>query len=78
MQQQYEEKFPQFIKMCESAKQRGADGVLVHHPQVLGDTYDEICESLDRLADGGLSLRVLPRSARGDGHQDTDLSEVST
>ena len=56
----YEQKFESFIKMCEVASQKGA-GVLVAMPCVLGDTYDEIIESLSRLADAKLTLHIARR-----------------
>jgi hypothetical protein len=39
--------------------------VLVHHPEVLGDNYEEIVESLNRLADAQVSLAIIPRAERG-------------
>jgi hypothetical protein len=38
--------------------------MLIHHPEVLGDTYEELCESLNRLADAGLLLMIIPRKER--------------
>lgn len=60
----YEEKFPEFIKMLADAKASRVEVVLVHHPEVLGDTHEEIVESLDRLADAYLILKILPRCNR--------------
>jgi len=37
---------------------------VIDHPEVLGDTYAEIVESLNRLADASLSLSIVPRSER--------------
>ena len=39
--------------------------MLVHHPEVLGDNYEEIVESLNRLADAKVSLVIVPRGERG-------------
>ncbi len=39
--------------------------IMIHHPQVLGDNYDEIIESLNRIADAGKQLAIVPRSERG-------------
>jgi dihydrodipicolinate synthase/N-acetylneuraminate lyase len=58
--QAYEVKFKDFIRMCADAKQQGADVLIVHHPQVLGDNYEEIVESLNRLAEARLKLLILP------------------
>ena len=36
--QSYEEKFKSFIEMCAQAKVDGVDAIMIHHPEVLGDT----------------------------------------
>ncbi|MHB1158616.1 MAG: hypothetical protein ACYC26_17475 [Phycisphaerales bacterium] len=56
----YTEKFAEFIRMCEDAKRKGATAVLVASPHVLGDNYEELIESLQRLADAKLLLRIAP------------------
>jgi hypothetical protein len=59
----YESKFANFIKLCSSAE----NGMLVviAAPEVLGDTYGEIVESLSRLARAGLSLAIAGDSCHG-------------
>ena len=57
----YEKKFADFIEMCEKARQGNIPQVIIHHPSVLGDTYEEVIESLSRLADVGLTLRITSR-----------------
>ena len=57
----YEKKFADFIKLCAEAKAKGATQVTVAYPWVLGDNYDELVESLSRLADAGLLLNVAVR-----------------
>lgn len=57
----YEKKFSDFIEMCENARHDNIPQVIIHHPSVLGDTYEEVIESLSRLADAGLSLRITSR-----------------
>jgi len=57
----YVKKFSDFIEMCENARQDNIPQVIIHHPSVLGDTYEEVIESLSRLADAGLSLRITSR-----------------
>ncbi|MBP6627822.1 MAG: hypothetical protein KA297_00235 [Kofleriaceae bacterium] len=64
MATKYEQKFSGFLKMCDEAKAGKLDVVLIHHPEVLGDNYDEIVESLNRLADAKLSLTIIPRVER--------------
>ncbi len=54
----YERKFADFIRMCETAKEKGLDAVVVAAPWVLGDTLEEMTESLTRLAKAGLCLAI--------------------
>ena len=58
----YETKFADFIRMLAETPE---ETVIVHHPGVLGDDYDEIIESLNRLADAGKKLVIVPRKDRG-------------
>jgi len=60
----YEEKFHAFVQMCSDAKAQGAEAVLIYQPEILGDTYVEMVESLNRLSDAGLMLRILPQHER--------------
>jgi len=57
----YEKKFADFIRLCSEAKAEGATQVTVAYPWVLGDTYEELIESLSRLADAGLFLHIAAR-----------------
>jgi dihydrodipicolinate synthase/N-acetylneuraminate lyase len=57
----YEKKFADFIRLCAEAKANGISEVTVAYPWVIGDTYEEIIESLSRLADAGLSLHIAAR-----------------
>lgn len=56
----YEEKFSTFIEMCDQAKQEELECLVVASPDVLGDTHEELVESLRRLADSELALRIVP------------------
>jgi hypothetical protein len=58
----YEEKFADFIRLLSETKE---EVVLINNPEVLGDNYEEIVESLNRLADGGKHLVIVPRKERG-------------
>lgn len=60
----YEKKFASFLRLCDDAKRDRIDVVVIAHPEVLGDTYAEIVESLNPLADAKLSLSIVPRSER--------------
>jgi hypothetical protein len=55
----YEKKFDGFIRLCAEAKANGTNDVIVAFPWVLGDNYEEIIESLSRLADAGLTLHII-------------------
>jgi hypothetical protein len=57
----YEEKFADFIRMLVDTPEQV---VIIHHPEVIGDTFDAIVESLNRLADTKKSLMIVPRSER--------------
>jgi hypothetical protein len=56
----YEQKFAEFVRMC-SNREGGPEVVFVHHPAVLGDNYAELIESLSRLAEANLALRISER-----------------
>jgi hypothetical protein len=57
----YEEKFADFIKLCDESPE---ELIVVHHPGVLGDNYEEIVESLNRLADAEKHLAIVPQKDR--------------
>ncbi len=54
-----ENKLTSFLEMCNSARRKGADRVVVASPGVLGDNCDEIKDSLNHLANFGLALVVI-------------------
>jgi diketogulonate reductase-like aldo/keto reductase len=58
----YERKFSEFLHLIRTTQE---DVILIHHPEVLGDTYEELVESLNRLADAGKKLVIVPRHERG-------------
>ena len=57
----YEQKFADFIKLCSEAKAKRTEQVVIGYPWALGDTYEELIESLSRLADAGLVLHIAAR-----------------
>jgi hypothetical protein len=57
----YPKKFADFIKLCADTKAKGINEVVVGYPWGLGDNYEELIESLSRLADAGLSLHIVGR-----------------
>jgi hypothetical protein len=60
----YEKEFAGLLRLCDDAKHGKIDVVVIHHPEVLGDTYEEIVESLNRIADAGLKIAIPPRAER--------------
>lgn len=42
-----------------------AEVVIINHPQVLGDDYEELCENLNRLARTRKSLSIVSPEDRG-------------
>ena len=58
----YDKKFADFLRLLADAPE---DAVIVHHPEVPGDNYEELVESLNRLADAEKKLVILPRGERG-------------
>ena len=61
----YEKKFSDFIRLCRDSKKSGVKQIAVSNPSVLGDTHDELIESLSRLVEAGLSLNIAEPEARG-------------
>ena len=57
----YERKFSDFIKLLQETKE---EVVMIHHPEVIGDTYNEIVESLNRIADAKKQILIVPRNER--------------
>jgi hypothetical protein len=60
----HDENFTELDRMCEEAKNRGTDHILVHNPGVLGDNYEQLVRNLNQIAEAGLSLQILPPSQR--------------
>lgn len=61
----HKEKFAKFIEMCnQMGDGKEADIVIIHHPAVLGDNYEEIITNLDLLAEAELKLVIVPPGKR--------------
>lgn len=54
----YERKFAGFIRLCQDSSKKGISQVMIEKPSVLGDTYEEVVESLSRLARADLALHI--------------------
>jgi hypothetical protein len=63
----YERKFAEFIRMCEAT--RPGDVIAVVTPHTLGDTYEEIIESRDRLSAYELRLTIASPQQRNQGRK---------
>jgi len=57
--QSYDEKFKSFIEMCAQTKVDGIDAIMIYRPEVLRDTYAEVIESLDRIAEAELQMTIV-------------------
>lgn len=63
-QSTYEKKYSAFLRRIREAKKNGITLFVIAEPKELGETYDEMVESLNRLAEADLNLAILPREAR--------------
>jgi len=64
MKEGYEEKFANLIQFLDAHKGKDEpDFLVVAHPAVLGDDYEELVESLGRIAEAGIALRIAGRTA---------------
>jgi hypothetical protein len=55
----YAEKFADFIKIVAQAKATGCEIIIIAEPWVIGDTYDEVIESLSHLAGTSIGLNIV-------------------
>lgn len=59
-----EKKFENFNGAVQHLKAQGANAMMIHHPEVIGDTFEEIVENLNRLANAHLFLGILSEDDR--------------
>jgi len=59
-----QEKYSVLDRLCREAKEKGVGSILIHHPGVLGDNFEELVQNLNKLAKAGLSLRIVPPAER--------------
>jgi thiamine monophosphate synthase len=57
-------KVKKFVQRLREAQANGVTLIVIREPQELGETYEEVVESLNRLAELDLNLAVLPEEAR--------------
>lgn len=55
----YFTRFAGFIKGIAEAKTFGCDTIVIAEPWVIGDTYEEIIQSLSHLAGTGVGLQIV-------------------
>ena len=60
----YEKKFSSFLRRIREAKKNGVTLFVIAQPEELGETYEQVIESLNRLAEADLNLAILPQEAR--------------
>ena len=58
----YASKFASFIQAITEAKAFGCDIILIAEPWVIGDTHEEMTESLSHLAGTGIGLQIVAAS----------------
>lgn len=64
MSNQYEKKYRALLQRIHDAQANGITLFVVQKPEELGETYQDLIETLNRLADADLNLAILPREAR--------------
>jgi len=64
-QTRYDDNFAGLLRAIAEAKAKGADTMMIQHPETLGDTSTELIESLNRIAAAELHLMILPPDQRG-------------
>lgn len=58
------EKFAEFDKAMSQAKANEVDELRIHHPEVLGDDYEELVQNLSIVAEAKVALVLVPRASR--------------
>lgn len=56
--------YKKFVKRMQEAKENGVTLIVIKEPEELGATYEEVVESLNKLADMDFNLAILPKEAR--------------
>jgi hypothetical protein len=58
------EKFAGLEQLISESGTNGVKAVMIHAPQVLGDTYDEMIVNLNRVAEAELAVVIVPPNER--------------
>jgi len=64
MADNHNEKFAALNRLCQEAVSKNANKIMILNPEVLGDNYEELIHNLNKIAEAGLALLVLPPSQR--------------
>lgn len=57
-------KFDPLRALIDEAKAKNMAALMVHSPQMLGDTYEELIANLDAIAAADLALMIVPPQHR--------------
>ena len=66
MKAAYQKKYAALLERIQEAKKNSITLFVIQEPQELGETYEDMVESLNQIADADLNLAILPRDARAD------------
>jgi len=58
MTERHKRKYAGFLRLCQESKANEVKVVVVSHPKVLGDNYEELVTNLGLLAEHGLTLGI--------------------
>ncbi len=64
MAAKYRTKYKEFLQRLKEAQANDVTLIVIQKPEELGDTYEEMVESLNRLAALDLNLAILPPESR--------------
>ena len=57
-----------FKPLYQALEQNNAKILVIHHPEVLGDTYEELVYNLNKISDSGKQLSIVPTNQRYVSH----------
>ncbi|HEV7302408.1 MAG TPA: hypothetical protein VGN72_23920 [Tepidisphaeraceae bacterium] len=55
------DKFAELDRLCRGTPRNKVDAIIVAAPQVLGDTYEELIQNLNKVAQADLALIIVPQ-----------------
>ena len=57
-------KYDGLYQLVEDAKKNNLQAVMIHHPEVLGDNYEELVINLNMVSEAGLAVVIVPPDER--------------